>query len=112
MIVITATVEVEPRHWDEARALADRHCATSRDEPGCLSHQWYPHPGRAHTLFFYEEWADRAAIDVHFAQPGSLELVRSLRSWARGEVALRMCPAGEAEMLVLRPASAGEGEPR
>ena len=95
MIVITATVEIRADHWPQATALAERHCQASRREPGCISHDWYPHPTREHTLFFYEQWRDRAAIDAHFAEPTSTELVRGFQGWARSDVVLRMASSDE-----------------
>jgi len=101
MIVITATVEVHAEHWEDAKALAQRHCEASRREPGCVSHDWYPHPTREHTVFFYEQWRDRGAIDAHFAEPYSAELVRCFQTWARADVVLRMRTGGEVDERVI-----------
>ena len=99
MKIITAQVRVKPEHWDAAQALAEAHSRTSRDEPGCLSHDWFPHPSEAHTIFFFEQWRDQAAIDAHFAQPHSARLVSSFQGWSRSPLELRILEVAEAQEL-------------
>jgi len=95
LIIITASVELKPEHWEQAQVLAQSHSEASRAEAGCVSHDWYPHPELAHTLFFFEQWQDQAAIDLHFAQPYSARLVECFRDWAASEVVLRILPVTE-----------------
>lgn len=97
MKIITAQISVKAEHWQEAQELAESHSRTSRDEPGCLSHDWFPHPGEAHTIFFFEQWRDQAAIDEHFARPHSARLVASFRDWARSPLKLRILDVTEAQ---------------
>jgi quinol monooxygenase YgiN len=40
----------------------------------------------AGSLFFYEEWLDRAAIDFHFSQSYSRHLSKMFQTWATSEV--------------------------
>ena len=100
MKIITAQLCVAPEHWEEARQLAESHSRTSRSEPGCLSHDWFPHPSEAHTIFF-EQWASQAAIDAHFAEPHSARLVEAFRGWARSPLKLRILDVGEVQELEL-----------
>jgi len=95
MKIITARISVKADHWEEARELAESHSRASRDEPGCLSHDWFPHPSEAHTIFFFEQWRDQAAIDEHFAKPYSARLVASFQGWARSPLKLRILDVGE-----------------
>ncbi len=101
MKIITAEIQVKPEHWEAARELAEAHSRTSREEPGCLSHDWFPHPRKGHTVFFFEQWRDQAAIDAHFARPHSARLVSSFRAWARSPLALRILEVGEAREIPL-----------
>jgi quinol monooxygenase YgiN len=43
--------------------------APSLAEPGCLRYQPLLDPARAGTVIMVEEWADRAALEQHFASP-------------------------------------------
>jgi len=95
LIIITASVELRPEHWERAKQLAQSHCEASRAEPGCVAHDWYPHPKRPHTLFFFEQWEDQAAIDLHFGQAYSARLVEAFREWAASEVVLRILPVAD-----------------
>ena len=101
MKIITAQVSVNAEHWDAARELAEAHSRASRDEPGCLSHDWFPHPSEAHTIFFFERWRDQAAIDEHFARPHSARLVTSFQGWARSSPTLRILDVGDVQEIGL-----------
>jgi quinol monooxygenase YgiN len=43
--------------------------APSLAEPGCLRYQPLLDPARPGTVLMVEEWADRAALEQHFASP-------------------------------------------
>ena len=73
---------------DTIEALLDAaltHVRRSRTEPGCLSHHVFRDAEDPNRLFFFERWADRAALDAHFSVPASLEFVGRLRELATGE---------------------------
>ena len=97
MKIITAQISVKAEHWEEAQELAESHSRVSRDEPGCLSHDWFPHPREAHTIFFFEQWRDQAAIDEHFARPYSAVLVASFQRWAESPLELRILDVDHVE---------------
>ena len=99
MKIITAHVSVKAGHWEQAQELAESHSRASRDEPGCLSHDWFPHPGEAHTIFFFEQWRDQAAIEEHFARPHSARLVTAFQGWARSPRTLRILDVGEVQEI-------------
>lgn len=101
MKVITARVRVKAEHWDAARELAESHSRASREEPGCLSHDWFPHPGEPHTIFFYEQWRDQDAIEQHFARPYSARLVSAFREWGSSPLELRILDVGEVREIPL-----------
>ena len=77
MIIITGSVLAKPETFDELRALCLEHTRRSRLEPGCLSHDVHVHAEDPLRLFFFETWADRAAVDAHFAVPESGAFVRA-----------------------------------
>ena len=77
MIIITGSAAARDDTFDELRRLCVEHTQRSRLEPGCLSHDVYVDTENPQRLFFVETWADRAAVDAHFAVPASGAFVRA-----------------------------------
>ena len=63
---------------DELRACLE-HVERSRKEPGCISHDVHVDCQNPMLLFFFEQWADEAALRTHFAVEGSKAFVKSLK---------------------------------
>ncbi|MBL8775775.1 MAG: antibiotic biosynthesis monooxygenase [Acidimicrobiales bacterium] len=82
MIIVTGSVVVRPEDLDEAVAVSLEHVRRSRTEPGCLLHSVHHDVEDPNRLVFLEQWADRAALDAHFAVPASLEFVTRLSALA------------------------------
>src|SRR5450432_1718050 len=68
MLIVTGSVTARPDSFEALRRAALDHVMRSRTEPGCVTHSVHIDAENPLRLFFYEEWADRAALDVHFAQ--------------------------------------------
>ncbi len=79
MIIVTGSVIARPDHIDEVIALGLDHVQRSRTEPGCLLHSVHRDAENPLRLFFYERWADMAALQAHFAVPASGAFVARLR---------------------------------
>src|ERR1700682_627313 len=79
MIVVTGSVTAREDSLDEIKTLSLEHVERSRKEPGCISHAVHVDCQNPLRLFFFEQWADEAALRVHFAVPASREFVKSLR---------------------------------
>ena len=77
MIIVTGTLHARADSIDELRQLALEHVARSRAEAGCLEHGVAVDANDGLHLVFFERWADRAALDAHFAVPASREFVRT-----------------------------------
>ncbi|MBU3004929.1 putative quinol monooxygenase [Paraglaciecola arctica] len=75
MIIITGDLLIKKGNMPLALQYAQKHVAQSRTEAGCISHGVYQDPENPLRLFFYEQWADQAAIDAHFALPSSQNFV-------------------------------------
>ncbi len=101
MKIIIARIRVKDEHWEEAQRLAEAHSQASREEPGCISHDWFPHPSETCTIFFFEQWRDQAAIDEHFGRPHSARLVTAFREWARPPLGLQILDAAEVQEIGL-----------
>ena len=86
MIIITSEVVIEEAHWEEALELAKQHVQASREEEGCISHRYLISPEIDHCIFFYEEWQNREAIDLHFAQSYSKTISKNFNQWAANEI--------------------------
>lgn len=80
MIIVTGDLLIKQGHIPQAMKASQKHVAHSRTEPGCISHAVYQDPENALRLFFYEQWADQAAIDAHFALASSQAFVGELRA--------------------------------
>jgi quinol monooxygenase YgiN len=78
MIVVTGSVTTRQDTFEEARRLSLEHVHRSRSEPGCISHAVHIDCENPSRLVFIEQWADRAALAVHFAVPASRNFVRAL----------------------------------
>lgn len=92
MIVVSGTVTGKPETFDELLAAALDHVRRSRTEPGCLQHGVAIDAENPLTLVFYEEWADRAALDAHFQVPGSLTFMQAVRSLAASQTRMKILP--------------------
>ena len=90
MIIITGEITLRDDCIDQALALSQKHVEHSRTEPGCISHGVYRDHERPSRLFFYEQWADQAAIDAHFALPSSQAFVAAISDLAVEEPNLQI----------------------
>ena len=69
MIVIHASVLIDPANSDAAVAAAKQMMAESRKEPGCHAYTFardLSEPGR---FWILEEWENDAALAIHFKAP-------------------------------------------
>lgn len=95
MLVVTGTVTARPDTLAALREAALAHVARSRAEPGCLRHSVHVDCEDPLKLFFYEEWADRAALDTHFARTGSHDFMAAVRELAATSTRVKILPIVE-----------------
>ena len=100
MIIITGSATILPEHRTEALALGVEHSARSRTEPGCIAHNCHVDAEDASRIVFVEQWADMAAVKVHFAVPASGEFVRRLGAMAVGAPVMRIYSAQDVTATV------------
>lgn len=67
MFIITAKLIVKPGRKDDLIRLAQDLVKHSRKEEGCLSYSVFADQISENVILFFEEWADRQAIDRHSA---------------------------------------------
>ena len=92
MLVVTGSVTARPDSFEALLEAALAHVARSRSEPGCLTHGVAIDCEDPLRLVFYEEWADRTALDAHFAQAGSLDFMRQVRELSAASTRVRILP--------------------
>jgi quinol monooxygenase YgiN len=77
-IIVTGTAVGSAETIDELIEQSLVHVRRSRTEPGCISHGVHRDVENPLRLVFIEQWADRAALEAHFAQPGSADFVAAV----------------------------------
>lgn len=95
MILVTGSVVAREDTFEELLRLSQEHVRRSRAEPGCVSHAVYRDPEQPLRLFFFEEWADRAALEAHFAVPESGAFVRGVRALVAAPPEMKIWEAKE-----------------
>lgn len=84
MIIVTGEILARPDTLDALVALCAEHSRRSRAEPGCISHDSFIDNENPLRIFFFEQWADRAALEAHFAVPESNAFMREIRALSAG----------------------------
>ena len=92
MIVVLGDVRLRAGVADEALRISREHVERSRSEPGCISHDVLVDPNEPDRLVFVERWADRAALDVHFTVPASIEFAATLGELAAERPVIQILP--------------------
>ena len=92
MIVVLAEVRLRPGTPADALRISREHVERSRVEPGCIRHDVLIDPTEPDRMMFVECWADRAALDAHFAVPESIEFARALGEMAAEPAKVQILP--------------------
>jgi quinol monooxygenase YgiN len=79
MILVTGSILAREGAFDDVLRACIEHVERSRKEPGCISHDVHVDCQNPMRLFFFEQWADEAALRTHFAVEGSKAFVKSLK---------------------------------
>jgi len=78
MLLVIGRVRCEAGDRDELIALFEEMQQNSRREDGCLRYGFFAAVEDPLSFVAVEEWADRDALDRHFAQPHLHEFTRGL----------------------------------
>lgn len=68
-IVLIARLKVQADKVEEAKAAAMAIVSDSRTEPGCINYDIHQSIEDETVFLWHETWANKAAIDEHFATP-------------------------------------------
>lgn len=69
MLIVVGRVRCAAEHRDELVAAFQEMQDNSRREEGCLRYGFFAAVEDPLSFIAVEEWADREALDIHFAQP-------------------------------------------
>ena len=69
MLLVIGRVRCDPENREEMIAQLRRMQDDSRQEDGCLRYGFFAAVEDENSFVAVEEWADREALDRHFAQP-------------------------------------------
>jgi quinol monooxygenase YgiN len=78
VIIVIGRVRCEPEQRDRLVELMETMQDHSRREEGCLRYGFFAAVEDPLAFVAVEEWADREALDRHFAQPHLREFTRGL----------------------------------
>jgi quinol monooxygenase YgiN len=78
VLIVIGRVQCHAEQRDELVALLERMQDDSRREEGCLRYGFFAAVEDPLTFVAVEEWADREALDRHFAEPHLKEFTRAL----------------------------------
>jgi len=78
-IVLIARLKVKNGKEDEAKQAALAIVADSRGEDGCLNYDFHQAIDDPTLFFWHETWANKAALDAHFAKSYFAELGAKLK---------------------------------
>ncbi len=84
MVIVTGEILARAETIDALLSLCVEHARRSRAEPGCISHDAFVDAENPLRIFFFERWADRAALTAHFAVPESNAFMREVRALSAG----------------------------
>ena len=78
VLLVIGRVRCEPSRREELIGLFRTMQENSRREDGCIRYGFFQAVEDPLSFVAVEEWADRAALDAHFAQPHLHEFTRGL----------------------------------
>ncbi len=89
MIIVQGYIPIKPDRRDEALTLARRMTEATRDEPGCISYEFFIGLSDANTLMLFQEWETMEALMAHFQTVHMEEFLAALPNVVSGEVVTR-----------------------
>ena len=76
-----AEIRLKPDCSDAARRAVGEIVSATQGEPGCERFDPHPAADGSPTLYIYGRWRDRAAFDLHHAQPYTRAVLKSYEDW-------------------------------
>ncbi len=89
MIIVHGTIPIKPERREEALGAAGTMASATRDEPGCISYEFYVGLSDPDTLLLFQEWESMEALVDHFDTPHMEVFVRELPAFVSGKMSTR-----------------------
>jgi quinol monooxygenase YgiN len=89
MLVLAAKFVAKAEHVSEIIQMCNTVTVPSRKEAGCISYNFYQHPGSSEFIFF-EEWESQAILDAHFKTPHFNAFIAPLAGMLDGRPSMRV----------------------
>ena len=89
MIIVHGTIPIREDQRDRALTLARRMAAATREEPGCLSYDFYVGLADPNTLMLFQEWETMDDLMVHFKTPHMEDFLKELPDVLSGSITTR-----------------------
>jgi quinol monooxygenase YgiN len=98
MIIVTGSILARDDAFADVLRSCIEHVERSRREAGCISHEVHVDCQNPMRLFFFERWADEAALRTQFAVEGSRAFVKSLKGRVIGSTEMQIYRAETIEL--------------
>ena len=89
MIIVQGYIPLKPDSREEALTLARHMTDATRDEPGCISYEFFIGLSDPNTLMLFQEWDTMEALMAHFQTEHMDEFLQALPNVVAGEVVTR-----------------------
>ena len=89
MIIVHGTIPVKPERRELALELARRMGAATRQEPGCISYDFYIGLSDPNTLLLFQEWQDMESLSAHFQTEHMDAFMQQLPDCLDGQITTR-----------------------
>lgn len=89
MIIVHGTIPIRPDCREQALKLARGMTEASRNEPGCISYDFYVGLSDPNTLMLFQEWESMESLMRHFQTTHMEEFLRVLPTVVSGEIVTR-----------------------
>lgn len=89
MIIVHGTIPIRSDCREQALKLARGMTEATRNEPGCVSYEFYVGLSDPNTLMLFQEWESMEALMRHFQTNHMEEFLRVLPSVVSGEITTR-----------------------
>lgn len=89
MIIVHGTFPIAPERREEALGAVRTMASATREEPGCISYEFYVGLSDPDTLLLFQEWESMEALVEHFDTPHMAVFVRELPTFVNGKISTR-----------------------
>jgi quinol monooxygenase YgiN len=101
MLILAAKCIGKPDRRNDIMRVTAAIVPPSRAEAGCISYEIHERLSGNDEYLFFEEWADQAALDLHFKTPHFKEFITEFTQLLQAPPNIRIYEVAEARTLEL-----------